>query len=208
MDKKRLEVKIALDEAFFLFLYCILLVFVLLNLLTHYPSYRISISCFSFASIWNSRQSKPWYILPVQPFPCSYIPWSSRIINIAVSVNGFYSCHLADNNIYRVVLKHLTSICFTLFCVEGSFDGNSMKVAELLAKNGLKEAYAIRGGIRGNKGWQVLLSTYFDICWMRSSVILLHHIMHTIPITVVPYYSVMYLFSIWEKCLLYSSYMW
>lgn len=41
-------------------------------------------------------------------------------------------------------------------CVEGSFDGNSLKVAELLVKNGFKEAYAIRGGLRGNKGWQVI----------------------------------------------------
>lgn len=43
--------------------------------------------------------------------------------------------------------------------MEGSFDGNSMKVAELLVKNGFKEAFAVRGGIRGNKGWQVFLST-------------------------------------------------
>ncbi|KAF3613556.1 hypothetical protein FXO38_36170 [Capsicum annuum] len=34
------------------------------------------------------------------------------------------------------------------------FDGNSINVAELLVKNDLKEAYAIRGGIRGKKGWQ------------------------------------------------------
>lgn len=35
-----------------------------------------------------------------------------------------------------------------------SFDGNSIKVAELLTKNGFKEAYAIRGGVRGKDGWQ------------------------------------------------------
>lgn len=35
-----------------------------------------------------------------------------------------------------------------------SFDGNSIKVAELLFKNGFKEAYAIKGGMRGKKGWQ------------------------------------------------------
>ncbi|KAH9609693.1 hypothetical protein KSS87_004898 [Heliosperma pusillum] len=35
-----------------------------------------------------------------------------------------------------------------------SFDGNSLKVAELLFKNGFKEAYAIKGGVRGKKGWQ------------------------------------------------------
>lgn len=43
--------------------------------------------------------------------------------------------------------------------MEGSFDGNSIKVAELLVKNGLKEAYAIRGGIRGKKGWQEIQET-------------------------------------------------
>lgn len=44
--------------------------------------------------------------------------------------------------------------------MEGSFDGNSMKVAELLVSEGIKEAYAIRGGIRGKKGWQV-----FSVCF-------------------------------------------
>lgn len=39
--------------------------------------------------------------------------------------------------------------------MKGSFDGNSMKVAELLVKNGFKEAYAIKGGVRGEKGWLV-----------------------------------------------------
>ncbi|KAK6141788.1 hypothetical protein DH2020_024463 [Rehmannia glutinosa] len=42
----------------------------------------------------------------------------------------------------------------TLFIID-NFDGNSLKVAELLVKNGFKEAYAIRGGIRGKKGWQL-----------------------------------------------------
>nr|GEX32218.1 rhodanese-like domain-containing protein 4A, chloroplastic [Tanacetum cinerariifolium] len=35
----------------------------------------------------------------------------------------------------------------------GSFDGASMKVAELLVNNGFKEAYAIQGGVRGDNGW-------------------------------------------------------
>lgn len=39
--------------------------------------------------------------------------------------------------------------------MEGSFDGNSSKVAELLIKNGFKEAYYIRGGARGKNGWLV-----------------------------------------------------
>uniref|UniRef100_A0A3Q7I316 Rhodanese domain-containing protein n=1 Tax=Solanum lycopersicum TaxID=4081 RepID=A0A3Q7I316_SOLLC len=47
----------------------------------------------------------------------------------------------------------------TTLCVIDNFDGNSIKVAELLVKNGLKEAYAIRGGIRGKKGWQEIQET-------------------------------------------------
>lgn len=39
--------------------------------------------------------------------------------------------------------------------VQGSFDDDSLKVAELLVKNGFKEAYAIKGGVRGKEGWQV-----------------------------------------------------
>lgn len=39
--------------------------------------------------------------------------------------------------------------------MEGSFDGNSMKVAELLVENGFKEAYYIKGGARGKNGWLV-----------------------------------------------------
>lgn len=42
--------------------------------------------------------------------------------------------------------------------MEGSFDGNSMKVAEMLVRGGIKEAYAIKGGVIGKKGWQVLSS--------------------------------------------------
>lgn len=45
-------------------------------------------------------------------------------------------------------------LLFDSFRVQDSFDGNSMKVAELLVKNGFKEAYAIRGGIQGKNGWQ------------------------------------------------------
>jgi hypothetical protein len=36
-----------------------------------------------------------------------------------------------------------------------------MRVAELLFKNGFKEAYAIRGGVRGKKGWLVWFFCYF-----------------------------------------------
>lgn len=47
----------------------------------------------------------------------------------------------------------------TTVCVMDNFDGNSIKVAELLVKNGLKEAYSIRGGIRGKKGWKEIQET-------------------------------------------------
>lgn len=38
-----------------------------------------------------------------------------------------------------------------------------MKVAELLFKNGFKEAFAIRGGVRGDKGWLVCLFHSFSL---------------------------------------------
>ncbi|KAK4775518.1 hypothetical protein SAY87_023479 [Trapa incisa] len=41
----------------------------------------------------------------------------------------------------------------TVICILDNLDGNSMKVAELLFKSGFKEAYAIKGGVRGKKGW-------------------------------------------------------
>ena len=51
--------------------------------------------------------------------------------------------------------KILLCVCLTCFDVQGSFDGNSMKVAELLVENGFKEAYYIKGGARGKNGWLV-----------------------------------------------------
>ncbi|CAM8902109.1 unnamed protein product [Rhodiola kirilowii] len=42
-----------------------------------------------------------------------------------------------------------------------SFDGSSLKVAELLVKNGFKEAYAIKGGVRGKRGWQAIQEDVF-----------------------------------------------
>jgi hypothetical protein len=44
--------------------------------------------------------------------------------------------------------------------VHGSFDGESLKVAELLYKNGFKEVYSIKGGVRGKDGWLVGLFTF------------------------------------------------
>ncbi|PON65928.1 Rhodanese-like domain containing protein [Trema orientale] len=47
----------------------------------------------------------------------------------------------------------------TVVCILDNLDGNSMKVAELLFKNGFKEAYAIKGGIAGKKGWMEIQET-------------------------------------------------
>lgn len=52
----------------------------------------------------------------------------------------------------------MLQILLSLFWI-GSFDGNSMKVAELLFKNGFKEAYAIKGGVRGQQGWMAIQDT-------------------------------------------------
>uniref|UniRef100_A0A6V7QZ22 Rhodanese domain-containing protein n=1 Tax=Ananas comosus var. bracteatus TaxID=296719 RepID=A0A6V7QZ22_ANACO len=48
----------------------------------------------------------------------------------------------------------------TVICVLDNFGGDSLKVAELLFKNGFKEAYAIEGGLRGNDGWQAIQEKY------------------------------------------------
>ncbi|XP_041989417.1 rhodanese-like domain-containing protein 4A, chloroplastic [Salvia splendens] len=48
----------------------------------------------------------------------------------------------------------------TTVCILDNFDGNSIKVAELLVKTGgFKEAYAIRGGTMGKEGWQEIQET-------------------------------------------------
>lgn len=41
----------------------------------------------------------------------------------------------------------------------GSFDDKSLKVAELLFKNGFREAYAIQGGVKGKNGWLSIQET-------------------------------------------------
>ncbi|KAL8253102.1 hypothetical protein R6Q59_036795 [Mikania micrantha] len=47
----------------------------------------------------------------------------------------------------------------TTICILDNFDGESMKVAELLFISGFKEAYAIRGGVRGDNGWLEIQET-------------------------------------------------
>lgn len=49
-------------------------------------------------------------------------------------------------------------LLINFFWVEGSFDDNSLKVAELLFKNGFREAYVIRGEVKGKNGWLVFFS--------------------------------------------------
>ncbi|CAI9776566.1 unnamed protein product [Fraxinus pennsylvanica] len=64
-----------------------------------------------------------------------------------------------EEGFVKKVLKNFGEPENTTFCIIDNFDGNSMKAAELLVKNGFKEAYAIRGGIRGKKGWQEIQET-------------------------------------------------
>ncbi|XP_020263141.1 rhodanese-like domain-containing protein 4A, chloroplastic, partial [Asparagus officinalis] len=59
----------------------------------------------------------------------------------------------------KEVLKRFRDPANTTLCVLDNFDGNSLKVAELLFKNGFKEAYAIKGGLRGKDGWQAIQET-------------------------------------------------
>ncbi|KAL3850484.1 hypothetical protein ACJIZ3_012366 [Penstemon smallii] len=59
-----------------------------------------------------------------------------------------------EDSFVKKVLENFGDPSNTIVCVIDNFDGNSIKVAELLVKNGFKEAYAIRGGIMGEKGWQ------------------------------------------------------
>ncbi|KAL3531027.1 hypothetical protein ACH5RR_010349 [Cinchona calisaya] len=64
-----------------------------------------------------------------------------------------------EEGFLKKVLENFKEPENTSLCVIDNFDGNSMKVAELLAKNGFKEAYAVKGGIRGKKGWQEIQET-------------------------------------------------
>ncbi|XP_058101916.1 rhodanese-like domain-containing protein 4A, chloroplastic [Magnolia sinica] len=59
-----------------------------------------------------------------------------------------------EDGFVKEVLRNFIDPRNTIVCVLDNFDGNSLKVAELLFKNGFKEAYAIKGGLRGKDGWQ------------------------------------------------------
>ncbi|XP_057435849.1 rhodanese-like domain-containing protein 4A, chloroplastic [Lotus japonicus] len=64
-----------------------------------------------------------------------------------------------EDGFVRKVLERFKDAPNTVVCVLDSFDGNSMKAAELLFKNGFKEAYAIKGGVRGQQGWMAIQDT-------------------------------------------------
>ncbi|CAA2995497.1 rhodanese-like domain-containing 4A, chloroplastic [Olea europaea subsp. europaea] len=68
-----------------------------------------------------------------------------------------------EEGFVKKVLKNFGEPGNTTIFIIDNFDGNSMKAAELLVKNGIKEAYAIRGGIRGKKGWQVFFLSFIDV---------------------------------------------
>ncbi|CAO2195524.1 unnamed protein product [Urochloa humidicola] len=65
-----------------------------------------------------------------------------------------------EKGFVKEVLARFPDPANTVVCVLDNFDGNSLKVAELLIKNGFKEAYAIQGGLRGPEGWQAVQENY------------------------------------------------
>ncbi|GAV68383.1 hypothetical protein CFOL_v3_11886, partial [Cephalotus follicularis] len=58
-----------------------------------------------------------------------------------------------EDGFVKKVLESFADPANTIVCILDNLDDNSMKVAELLFKNGFQEAYAIRGGVKGKKGW-------------------------------------------------------
>ncbi|KAL6614030.1 hypothetical protein ACP70R_036300 [Stipagrostis hirtigluma subsp. patula] len=67
-----------------------------------------------------------------------------------------------EQGFVREVLARFPDPANTIVCVldNSSFDDNSLKVAELLIQNGFKEAYAIKGGLRGPEVWQAVQENY------------------------------------------------
>ncbi|CAL5388184.1 unnamed protein product [Camellia sinensis] len=86
-----------------------------------------------------------------------------KFVNKSVVQVEFREEH--EEGFVNKVLEKFTEPANTVICVldKGSFDGNSMKVAELLFKNGFKEAYAIRSGVRGENGWQAIQETLLPL---------------------------------------------
>ncbi|CAD6235529.1 unnamed protein product [Miscanthus lutarioriparius] len=65
-----------------------------------------------------------------------------------------------EKGFVKEVLARFPEPTNTVVCVLDNFDGNSLKVAELLVENGFKESYAIKGGLRGPEGWQAVQENY------------------------------------------------
>ncbi|XP_010678998.2 rhodanese-like domain-containing protein 4A, chloroplastic [Beta vulgaris subsp. vulgaris] len=66
-----------------------------------------------------------------------------------------------EDEFLRKVLESFKDPNNISLCIVDNFDGNSIKVAELLVKNGFKEAFAIKGGISGKNGWREIQQEYF-----------------------------------------------
>ncbi|MFQ6625598.1 hypothetical protein Gotur_004793 [Gossypium turneri] len=64
-----------------------------------------------------------------------------------------------EDGFVKEVLEKFPNPANTVICVLDNFDGNSLKAAELLYKKGFKEAYAIRDGVMGKKGWLAIQET-------------------------------------------------
>ncbi|GLT77738.1 hypothetical protein SLA2020_492980 [Shorea laevis] len=64
-----------------------------------------------------------------------------------------------EDGFVRKVLENFPDPANTVLCLLDNFDRNSLRAAELLFKSGFKEAYAIRGGVRGKKGWVSIQGT-------------------------------------------------
>ncbi|PWA36141.1 rhodanese-like domain-containing protein [Artemisia annua] len=75
-----------------------------------------------------------------------------RVLGKSV-VNVEYRGEGDDEGFVKRVKEEFTDFGSTSVVILDNFDGASMKVAELLVNNGFKEAYAIRGGVRGDNGW-------------------------------------------------------
>lgn len=68
-------------------------------------------------------------------------------------------CEGDEDDFVNKVLENFREPANTAICILDNVDDNSMKVAELLFKNGFREAYAIRGGVRGKNGWLAIQET-------------------------------------------------
>lgn len=58
-----------------------------------------------------------------------------------------------EEGFVKKVMENFADPANTIICILDNFDGDSLKVAELLVNNGFKEAYAISNGVRGKNGW-------------------------------------------------------